>query len=122
MSRYIIFLTFVYISLLVKEFPPFTKSDMYNYFPEEISVFYITDSENKILPFKEYYHYSIFDISHNYSAIRNTNNSEDANKILKNKMEDYRQENALDNPPKMHIEKISMKKLSEFNNKIIKSL
>ena len=70
MNRFGIFFFFVFISFIVKEFPPFTRSDMYSYFPDKVTLYYAVDAQDKIIPFKKYYHYSIFDVAHNASAIR----------------------------------------------------
>lgn len=71
MNKYIIFLGFIFISLIVKEYPPFTKSQMYSSFPTQSHNFYITDHQNNILPIHEYFNYSSQDLAHNFDALSN---------------------------------------------------
>lgn len=71
MNKYIVFWGFIFISLIVKEFHPFTKSQMYNSFPTQSHNFYITDHQNNILPIRDYFNYSSQDLAHNFEALSN---------------------------------------------------
>lgn len=93
---------------------------MYNHFPDEITLFYITDSKNKILPFEEYYNYSIFDISHNYSSIKPRKSPEEIQKILRKKIEDYSKKTIPNDSIQLHIQQVKTNEWQNFQTSITK--
>lgn len=70
MKNYSLFLFYVLVSLLIGEFHPFSRYEMYNSFPPTALAFMLTTPNGNIIPLKEYFHYKTADLSHNYSALQ----------------------------------------------------
>jgi hypothetical protein len=64
-----IFLGYIFLSLIFGEEHPFTKVPMYANFPNWAYSFYITDSNNILLPVRKYFSCANDELSHQYSAI-----------------------------------------------------
>lgn len=61
---------YIIISLLIGEFHPFSKSEMYNSFPEKANIISVTDSTASPLPANACFKYSTADLTHNYYAVK----------------------------------------------------
>ncbi len=71
-STYIGLLSYVILSLLIGEFHPFSRAEMYDHFPDSSELIALTDSNGKAIALKEFFGYNIGDLTHNQTVIKNT--------------------------------------------------
>jgi hypothetical protein len=90
-------------SLMIGEVLPFSKYDMYNFFPNNAISFRIVNHQNKTLPLKKYFNFSTADLSHKFSAENIKYNDFIKNKKVLEKWNEFLKEN----------------QKKEFNNDII---
>lgn len=63
---------YIVFSLIIGEFHPFSKAEMYNSFPQNAEIITVTDKDGIPLPLNKFFKYSTADLTHNFSAIKQT--------------------------------------------------
>lgn len=65
----LLFTSYVLTSLVIGEFHPFSKAEMYNNFPKYADLIVFSNKDNSALNFSKYFDYSTANLTHNeYSA------------------------------------------------------
>lgn len=70
LKKSILFFVYIIISLVIGEFHPFSRYQMYDSFPLSATSFFLSKPDGKIIPLQEYFNYKTADISHNYATIK----------------------------------------------------
>ncbi|MBL7793992.1 MAG: hypothetical protein JNK77_16815 [Saprospiraceae bacterium] len=58
MKKYFLFGAYLILSLVIGEFHPFSRLPMYNSFPNYAYIFYLSDENERLIPYLKYFDYS----------------------------------------------------------------
>jgi hypothetical protein len=60
---------YILLCLIIGEDHPFSRVEMYNSFPKTSHSFFLCSTNGKVIPLKNFFHYSSENLTHNYNAI-----------------------------------------------------
>jgi hypothetical protein len=63
---------YIITSLIIGEYHPFSRAEMYSFFPEKAEIVILTDAYGEPIPLSKFFKYSTADLTHNYDAIQQT--------------------------------------------------
>ncbi len=61
---------YVFFSLIIGEFHPFSKAEMYNSFPDNAQAICLTNTKQQYIAIANYFNYRSDDLTHNYHSLR----------------------------------------------------